>query len=126
MSSPSPLPLRPSHSLDANVALDIYGLTKQRDLATLNRFVDEFVDRAANDDRGDEERDLEPVDARPEETQARWEWVPSLTLGHILELGLAYPRRAFTAYLKCLPACHDARIERAILGFTRDDQLVLG
>lgn len=108
------------------MALDVYGLTRLRDASTLNRFLDEYVDRAANADRGDEELDLEPLDMRPEEMEARWEWVPSLTLGHILELGLAYPRRAFTVYLKCLPACYEARIERAILAFTRDDQLVLG
>ncbi len=108
------------------MALDVYGLTKQRDATTLNRFLDEDVDRAANADRGSEELEFEPLDARPEETQARWEWVPALTLDHILELGLSYPRRAFIVYLKCLPAHHEARIERAILGFTRDDQLVLG
>lgn len=108
------------------MALDVYGLTRQRDAATLSRFLDEYVDRAANEDRGDEELELEPLDWRPEETKARWEWVPSLTLDHILELGLVYPRRAFIAYLKCLPACQEAGIERAILGFTRDDQLVLG
>lgn len=86
---------------------------------------------AANAARGDEELLLEALDARPEETQRQtrqmeWESEPSLTLSHILERGLAYPRRAFTAYLTCLPTCHQAGIERAILGFTRDDQLVLG
>lgn len=111
------------------MALDVYGLTRQRDLATLNCFLDEYVDRAANADRGDEELMLEPLDAhfgeteRPEE---HWEWEPSRTLAHILERGLAHPRRAFTAYLTCLPTCHEMGIERAILGFTRDDQLVLG
>lgn len=108
------------------MALDVYGLTRQRDASTLNRFLDEHVDRAANADRGDEELNLEPLDWQPEETEARYESVPALTLSHILELGLAHPRRAFTAYLICLPACHEVGIERAILGFTRDDQLVLG
>lgn len=108
------------------MALDVYGLTRQRDAATLSRFLDEYVDWAANADRGDEELNLQSLDWQSVKTVARWELVPSLTLGHILELGLAYPRRAFTVYLKCLPACHEARIERAILGFTQDDQLVLG
>lgn len=110
------------------MALDVYGLTRQRDAATLSHFLDEYVDRAANADRGDEELLLVPLDARPEETERQWKWEvePSLTLAHILERGLAYPRRAFTAYLTCLPACQQAGIERAILGFTRDDQLVLG
>jgi hypothetical protein len=106
--------------------LDVYGLTRQRDAITLNRFLDEYIDRAANADRGDEELMLEPLDAHSSETKRQWEWEPSLTLSHILERGLAYPRRVFTTYLTCLPACHEARIERAILGFTRDDQLVLG
>jgi hypothetical protein len=108
------------------MALDVYGLTRHRDLATMARFLDEYVDRLVSADRGDEDIGLEPLVTLPEETEARWEWVPSQTLGHILVLGLAYPRRAFTVYLKCLPACHESRIERAILGFTRDDQLVLG
>lgn len=116
------------------MALDVYGLTRQRNASTLNRFLDEYVDRAANADRGDEELMLEPLNAHSDETERQqgaegqweWEWEPSRTLAHILERGLAYPRRAFTAYLTCLPACHEAGIERAILGFTRDDQLVLG
>lgn len=111
------------------MALDVYGLTRQRDASTLNRFLDEYVDRAANADRGDEEILLEPLDAHSRETErqeGQGEWESSRTLSHILERGLAYPRRAFTTYLTCLPACHGAGIERAILGFTRDNQLVLG
>lgn len=106
------------------MALDVYGLTKHRDAATLNRFLDEYVDRAANADRGSEELLLEPLDARPGAME--WEVEPSLTLSHILERGLAYPRRAFTAYLSCLPAYRQVGIERVILGFTRDDQLAFG
>ena len=30
------------------MALDVYGLTRLRDLATLGRFLDEYVDRPAN------------------------------------------------------------------------------
>ncbi len=111
------------------MALDVYGLTRQRDVATLNRFLDEYVDRAASADRGDEELMLEPLNVRPGESEGpegQWEWEPSRTLSHILVRGLAHPRRAFTAYLTCLPVCQQTGIERAILGFTRDDQLVLG
>ncbi len=108
------------------MSLDVYGLTRQRDAGTLNRFLDEYVDRMANADRGNEELLIEPLDMRPEETVENWEDEPSLSLAHILELGLAHPRRAFRAYLKCLPICAQEGIERAILGFTRDDQLVLG
>src|SRR5690242_9970144 len=105
------------------MALDVYGLTRHRDLATLNRFLDEFVERAANAERGDEEVMLEPLDAHfgaREKPEGQWEWEPARTLAHILERGLAHPRRAFTTYLTCLPACHEMGIERAILGFTRD------
>jgi hypothetical protein len=112
------------------MALDVYGLTRQRDASTLNRFLDEYVDRAGNADRGDEELMLESLAAHSGEMERsegeHWEWELSRTLSHILERGLAYPRRAFTAYFTCLPACQDVGIERAILGFTRDDQLVLG
>lgn len=106
------------------MALDVYGLTRHRDAVTLNRFLDEYVDRVASADRGDEELLLEPLDARPGAMEGEVE--PSLTLSHILERGLAHPRRAFTAYLTCLPACRQAGIERVILSFTWDDQVVLG
>src|SRR5690348_16601558 len=113
------------------MALNIYGLTRQRVATTLNRFLDEYVDRAANADRGDEELMLEPLaphsgERERPEGQWEWEWEPPRTLDRILEWGLAHPRRAFTAYLTCPPACHETGIERAILGFTRDDQLVVG
>jgi hypothetical protein len=110
------------------MAPGVYGLTRQRDLATLSRFLDEHVDRAANAGRGDEGLVLEPLDTHSLEPEGRgeWEWEPSRTLSHILERGLAYPRRAFRVYLTRLPACHEIGIEPALLGFTRDDQLVLG
>jgi len=40
------------------MALDVYGLTRKRDATTLNRFLDAYVDRAAAEDRGNEELDL--------------------------------------------------------------------
>lgn len=102
------------------MSLDIYGLTRFRDRDTINRFLDEYVDRAASEDRGDEEIGLEPVN--PELEGEAWQWEPALTLTHIIERGLAHPRRTFTSYL----TSRRAGIERAILSFTRDDQLVLG
>jgi hypothetical protein len=104
------------------VALDVYGLTRHRDADTLNRFIQEYVDIAANAERGSEELMLEPLNTE----SGAIEWEPSLTLSHIVERGLAYPRRAFAAYFSCLPSMCREGIERAILGFTRDDQLVLG
>jgi hypothetical protein len=97
--------------------LDIYGLTKHRDAVTINRFLDEYVDREASADRGDEELALTPLDSK-----AGIEWEPALTLAHIIERGLDYPRRSFTDYL----TSSQPGIERVILSFTEDDWLVLG
>lgn len=110
--------------------LDIYGLTKHRDVATIDRFLDTYVDRAKSWDRGDEELMMEPLPLMLPETDkesAEWEpttfeWEPALTLSHIIERGLASPRRAFTVYLT--PKRGD--LTRVILSFTADDQLVLG
>ncbi len=103
--------------------LDIYGLTKNRDAATIDRFLDTYVDREASEDRGDEELMLAPLDdsadlGRLEDA----EWEPALTLTHSIERGLAYPRRSFTIHLKS----KRADINGVILSFTKDDQLVLG
>lgn len=106
--------------------LDVYGLTRRRDATTLNRFLDEYVDRAANADRGDEDLLLEPLGGRSDSELMTWESEPSRTLTHMVERGLDYPRRAFTIYLKPLAAHLEVGIERVIVGFTRDDQLVLG
>ena len=57
-----------------------------------------------------------------EDAWEAWEWEPAQTLSHCVERGLAYPRRAFRIYLKP----KSSGIDRAILSFTRDDQLVLG
>ena len=111
--------------------LDIYALTRQRDRATIERFLDEYGDRAADEERGDEELLLEnPVYFTENWTGQRsgpfpetaWEYEPAYTLSHIIERGLDHPRRAFTAYL----TAKAPDLDRIILAFTRDDQLVLG
>ena len=107
------------------MALDVYGLTKYRDAGTINLFLDEYVDRVAMASRGGDELLLEPLAPQSGEDE-EWEAIPSVSIAHILEVGLAYPRRAFTAYFTSLTACQEVGIERAILGFTRDDQLTLG
>jgi hypothetical protein len=111
--------------------LDIYALTWHRDRATIERFLDEYADRVANEERDDEELMLEspaffgedrtgqPPVAIPE---TAYEWEPVRTLSHIVDRGLAHPRRAFTVYLKAKAP----DIDRIILTFTRDDHLVLG
>lgn len=111
--------------------LDIYAFTKHRDRATIERFLDEYVDRAAAEDRGDEDILLENPAyftqdwagqwSGPSPDQA-WETEPAYTLSHIIDRGLAHPRRAFTAYLQAsVPG-----VDGVILAFTRDDQVVLG
>lgn len=102
------------------MSFDIYGLTRFRDRDTINRFLDEYVDRAASEDRNGEEIGLLPLN--PELEGNEWQWDPALTLTHIVERGLAYPRRAFTSYL----ASSRPDIERAILSFTSDNQVVFG
>lgn len=102
------------------MSLDIYGLSRHRDRETINQFLDAFVDRAASEDRDGEEIGLLPLN--PEVVGDSWQWEPALTLTHIVERGLDYPRRAFTSYL----TSSRADIERAILSFTSDNQVVFG
>lgn len=103
--------------------LDIYGLTKHRDATTLDCFLNAYVDRANSEDRGDEELMVERLPPVPPGAgNNAFEWEPSLTLSHIIERGLAFPRRAFTVYL----AAKQADQPRVVLSFTADDQLILG
>ena len=104
--------------------LDIYTLTRRRDRPTVERFIADYVDRDASDDRTGEELMMLALDAPPgaEERMDAVEWVPILSLAEILEHGLARPSRAFVVTLQ--PA--STSFTSAYLGFTRDDQVVLG
>ncbi len=103
--------------------LDIYGLTKHRDASTIDRFLDAYVDRVKSWDRGDEELMMEPLLLTSPLTGVdAYEWEPALTLSHIIERGLASPRRAFTVSL----APKRVDLTSVILSFTADDQLILG
>lgn len=103
--------------------LDIYGLTQHRDAATLDHFLNTYVDRAKSEDRGDEELMMERLLPVPPGTgDDAFEWEPALTLSHIIERGLAFPRCAFTVYL----AAKQADQPSVVLSFTADDQLILG
>lgn len=104
------------------MGLDVYGLTTHRDVSTIRQFLDEFADLPASEDRGDEELAIEPLDPARSDSESAIEWEPAHTLTHIIERGLAYPRRAFTIYT----VSRHPSVERAILCFTHDDQLVLG
>lgn len=103
--------------------LDIYGLTKHRDIQTINRFLDKYVDRTANEDRGDGELMMRPLDmSNFTDTTESYDWEPALTLTNSIQRGLDYPCRSFSIYLT-MP--HDTEMG-ALLHFTEDDQLVLG
>jgi hypothetical protein len=104
--------------------LDVYALTRHRDAATIQHFLDAYIDQAANEDRGDEELLLDALPTASAESQpsAASEWEPAVSLSHSVQRGLDYPRRAFTLYLQP----KDPSFDRAMLGFTGDDQLVVG
>ena len=115
--------------------LDVYVRSTHRDRETLRRFVDEYVDRAASEDRGDEQLMMLPLDLtrRERALSARtaggdavwdaWDWEPAATLDHILERALSEPRRAFFVYL----TSSDGRYAGGInLGFTTDDRVIFG
>ena len=102
--------------------LDIYALTTSRNAATLNRFIEEYVDRAASEDRGDEELMMAPLPLKSGEEPDDWDWEPAQTLTHSIQRGLDYPRRSFTIYMRS----KQQGIIGALIAFTTDDQLVLG
>jgi hypothetical protein len=111
--------------------LDIYAITRHRDRATIEQFLDEYVDRNIAEERGDEDLLLEnPAYFTEDWTGQRsgpipetaFETEPAYTLSHIIERGLDRPRRAFAAYL----TAKAPDLDRVILALTRDDQLVLG
>ena len=108
----------------AHASLDIYGLTRHRDEATIARFLDAYIDPAANEDRGDEDLLLEALPPAGEDPagQPKYESEPAISLSHSLQRGLDYPRRSFTLYLEA----KDPSLDRVILSFTNDDQLVVG
>lgn len=97
--------------------LDIYGLTHHRDLATINDFIDNYVDRAASEDRGDGELMLDLLDGNPEDG---YDSEPSISLTHIIERGLDQPPRAFANYLKAKNPDFDG----SIICFTSDNLVI--
>jgi len=103
--------------------LDIYGLTKHRDIETINRFIARHVDRTASEDREGEELMMRPLDmSNDTNTFLSADWEPALTLTNSIQRGLDYPRRSFSIYLT---APQGTEIS-ALLHFTADEQLVLG
>ena len=104
--------------------LDIYALTARRDAATVDAFLDTFVDKtAAAAHIGGLELMMEPLGAtNPPVGFDEWEWVPVSSLTAIVDWDLCVPRRTFTTYL---PWCRGI-VRTAVLSFTADNQLIVG
>jgi hypothetical protein len=104
--------------------LDVYVISGARNRETIERFLNAYVDRAASDDRGNEELKLLALDSSGKPCGGdEWDWEPSNSLTHIVERGLEFPRRAFCVYdLKPL----DASLAGAILAFDVEGQVIFG
>src|SRR5882724_13131209 len=93
--------------------LDVYVISPARDLETIERFLDIYVNRAASEDRGDEELMILSLNASEESSSSDdWDWEPAESLTHIVDRELQHRRRAFAVYLKA----QDVRLAGAILG----------
>jgi hypothetical protein len=102
---------------------DIYALAASRNAATLEAFLDAYVDRTTA------ERSIqglalimEPLAATGPVGNDECEWVPVASMQEILDWGLSVPPRTFTTYL---PWCR-GMVKGAILSFTADNQLITG
>ena len=106
--------------------MEAYVLTERRDEETINRFLDEYVDRDASEDREGEELMMEPLDSagvsRLASSREEYDSEPALTMTHALQRGLDYPRRAFALYVKTKSSEYNG----AVLCFTTVNQRVLG
>ena len=103
--------------------LDIYVISPARTRETIECFLDAYVDRAASENRGDEELMMLALDSSGQPSSGDdWDWEPSKSLTHIIDRGLQFPRRAFSVYLKTL----DASLAGAILAFDVDNQVIFG
>jgi hypothetical protein len=105
--------------------LDIYLLTQHHTAETIQRFLDQYVDRAASDYRHGEEISVLPLNVKTEREMVssdNMEAVPVSSLADILRYGLSQPPRAF--YIHLVPK--SSPIAYVMLGFTTDGQLILG
>jgi hypothetical protein len=102
---------------------DIYALAASRNAATLEAFLDAYVDRtmAARAIQGLELL-MEPLGATGPVRNEEWESVPVESIQQVLDWGPSVPPRTFTTYL---PRCRGV-VKVAILSFTADNQLIVG
>jgi hypothetical protein len=103
--------------------LDIYAITNNRNLDTINKFLTCYVDYKSSYARNDEELMLLKLDALANSDRTEdYEWEPVTSLPQIVQRGLDYPRRSFSSYLNS----SSPDIEQIILSLTTDDKLILG
>ena len=104
-------------------SLDIYVISPARNVEAIERFLSTYVDRAASENRGDEELMMLVLDSSGQPTTGDdWEWEPSKSLTHIIERGLQFPPRAFSVSLKT----RDSSLAGAILAFDVDNHVIFG
>jgi hypothetical protein len=111
--------------------IDIYGLTRCREKALIDRFVERFTKREEVEDRHGEELMMLKLNAVDSPETPGWElydWEPALTLEHSIQRGLDIPRRCFAIYLPSQVAVPGSEIpiSNVIIKFTDDDKLILG
>jgi hypothetical protein len=103
--------------------LDIYVISPERNRETIERFLATHVDRTTSEDRGNEELMLLALDSSGQpSSRDEWDSEPSLSLTRIVERGLEFPRRAFSAYLKA----QDTSLAGAILAFDVSNRVIFG
>ncbi len=102
--------------------LDVYVLSRRRDLVAITEFINKWVDRVASEQRGDESLTMYQLVNKGGILSVESFDEPAISLTHIVERGLSLPRRAFWVYLKS----KSADIYGAILGFTNDNRVIFG
>jgi hypothetical protein len=96
-------------------------ISKRRDHASIDRYLQAWLDRAASEDRGDEELMMLPLNVTPGEVHD-WDWEPAVTLSHMIQRGLDRPARAFAIYLQP----RETAVDGVTLAFTTDEHVVFG
>jgi len=107
--------------MEENTFLNIYGLTTNRDIKTIEAFLEQYTDRAANEQRNEEQLMIRRPDSAGQHPED-YEYVPVRTLTEAVGLGLANRRACFSLYLNS----KDPNVQKVMLSFTSDDQLILG
>ena len=106
-------------------ALDVYALSNERNVGSIKRFLQTYVDVPASSDRGDEQLMVWPSGFDGPEGDIpleHYDWIEIPTLDAAIEYGLADPSRAFRIYLQ-------SKVEGlcgAILCFTRSGGVIFG